>query len=304
MNEFDRFLHNNRDLLANIKPLTHLEKQEAELERKNGFINKESGVPTFLNESDKELYFAKKNRICPALALCRMAVTKENAKEYSIKINGKKKKFRPKRKEKEQLMEYDKASKIFWNMYLKDSIYPNQFIVDNDNRIAIQELIKYFIQDPSCKLDLNKGICLAGGVGTGKTNLMNQLSLFTQDNNLESFFSVKGMRGIIREVSSGGLKVIDNYLMNDICFDDIAIRQTALKSYGTDINPLDELIQGRYERFVKRNPRPTHFTTNLDFNPNDENNYRTLRSMYDERSLDRIREMCNFIYLGGNSRRK
>jgi len=309
MNEFDRFLEKNsrtlRGAFISVAPLSAQEKKDVAYEKKNGFKHMVKDEVQFISPMHKEMFHAKKNKVCMALACCKYAVSVFNAKEYKKKILGPRKVFRPRIKEKVQLMDYKEASKRFWFMYLKDSISPKEFIIDDKNKAEIAELLKYFIQDPTGRLDQNKGICLMGGVGTGKTNLMNQLSLFLKDSELETQFEVKSMRSIVREVSGKrGLSVIDDYLMGDICLDDIAIRQTSVKSFGTEINPLDELIQGRYERFSKKNSRPTHFTTNLDFNPNNAHEMQVLRSMYDERSLDRIREMCNFIYLGGTSRRK
>jgi len=308
MNEFDKFIQKNARTLEgafrSVSPLSASEKKQASYEQRHGFVHRVADEVQFITPMHKEMYFARKNKKCMVTACCKYAVTLHNQKEYKKKILGPKAIFRPRIKDKVQLMDYKEASKKFWFMYLKDSIAPTEYIIDNENKEAISELIKYFIQDPTCRLDQTKGICLMGGVGTGKTNIMNQISFFLKDHDLETYFEVKSMRSIIRDVSKNGLPVIDSYLMGDICLDDIAIRQTAIKSYGTDINPLDELIQGRYERFSKRNSRPTHFTTNLDFNPNNSTEMQVLRSMYDERSIDRIKEMCNFIYLGGTSRRK
>lgn len=308
MNEFDKFMKDNKRTLQgafnSVGPLTASEKKHASYEERNGFVHRVADEIQFISPMHKEMHFAKKNKKCMVTACCKYAVTIFNSREYKKKILGPKAIFRPRIKAKVQLMDYAEASKKFWHIYLKDSIAPKEYIIDSENKEAISELIKYFIYDPSCRLDFTKGICLMGGVGTGKTNIMNRISMFLDDNGFDNQFSVKSMRSVIREVSKNGLPVIDSYLMGDICFDDIAIRQTTIKSYGTDINPLDELIQGRYERFAKRNSRPTHFTTNLDFNPNNSTEMQVLRSLYDERSIDRIKEMCNFIYLGGTSRRK
>ena len=112
------------------------------------------------------------------------------------------------------------------------------------------------------------------------------------------------MREYVKEVATGGLSVTTEYLQGDYCFDDIAVSAPKLNHYGTEINPLDDLIQGRYDRFTKRNSKPTHFTMNLNFNPTTESDKQLIEKIYDPRSIDRIRQMCNFVYLGGKSRRK
>lgn len=299
MNEFDRFLKKNCDLLAHLSPLTKEEREvmsaRSQERQRNPFEH--------MSDYDREIYIAKKNKICPAFAASRYATAKFNSKEYGKKILGREYKAPFMQKPKDQLMDYKKASKLFWEVYLKDSIQPTTFIIDENNKMAISNLLKYFIVDPTCVFDLNKGICLAGGVGTGKTNIMQQLAYFCEDNELSTGFKIQSMRGVAKEVARSGIDATTKYMTEDICFDDIAVGSQTINTYGTLINPLDDLIQGRYDRFVKRNSRPTHFTTNLDFNPNDQENSSILEMMYDKRSIDRIKQMCNFVYLGGKSRR-
>jgi DNA replication protein DnaC len=298
-NEFDRFLQKNCDILNQIKPLSHEERALVLAkvnERRNNPLEN-------MTDIQRVIHIAKKNKTCPALATSLHGKAIFNTIEQGKKAHGN----RPQRtifnKPKLQLMDYKEAKQKFWHVYLKDCLMDRDFVIDNNNRVEIDNLLKYFIQDPSGLFDLRKGICLAGGVGTGKTEIMKQLSYFCEDNQLETGFKVQSMREIAKEVARSGIDATTKYLTSNYCFDDIAVGAANQNTFGTIVNPLDDLIQGRYERFTKRNSKPTHFTTNLDFNPNDEHTRGIIENIYDIRSIDRLKQMCNFVYLGGTSRR-
>jgi DNA replication protein DnaC len=300
-NEFDRFVKKHGNILNSIPPLTEKERQEMHLRKEKQQSQNLEGM----SEMDKALYFARKNKRCVALAACFQAIAEQNTKEWKEKTTvGGRQIFRQVSKKMVQQMDLIEAKEKFWNMYLKDSVYPNEYEVDKLNAPQLDQLVKYFIQDPSCKLDLNKGIAICGSIGSGKTEIMKQLSFFCTDNDFETAFKMKSMREYVKEVGTAGLSATTEYLQGDYCFDDIAVSAPNITHYGTQINPLDDLIQGRYDRFTKRNSKPTHFTMNLNFNPNTQAAKELIEKIYDPRSIDRIRQMCNFVYLGGQSRRK
>lgn len=230
----------------------------------------------------------------------------ENARIYKEKVNASprqsKLSFAPIKKE--QLMKYEDAAKMFWNLYLKDSISPNTFIVDVHNATKVQELIKYFIRDPNCKLNLNKGIFLCGSVGSGKTILMQQLSLFCQDNQFDTAFEFVSMTDYLREIAISGQSAVVDYSTGQYCFDDMAVSYPTIKYFGNELNPLDDLVYSRYKCHTKKNPKLTHCTSNLNFNAKDQESLNLITKYYDLRAIDRLRQMCNFVYLGGESRRK
>lgn len=292
----------NANILNMIAPLSDEERQQNELKAQ---VRQESKAIQMLDPYKKALHYARKNKKCVALAAAQFALAEFNAIEYKKKLLGKSNKAQIFiSKAMSQQMEYQSAAKSFWNDYLKNCFYPNRFVIDEYNAAIIEQLLKYFIQDPTCKLDLKKGIALAGGVGTGKTEIMKQLCAFCEDNDFETQFKMKPMREILRELSKDGMSVINDYLQLNYCFDDIAIGGNVINHFGTTINPLDDLIQSRYDRFTKRNSKPTHFTMNISFDPRATENKEMLSKMYDIRTIDRIKQMCNFVYLGGESRRK
>lgn len=294
-NEFDRVMNKLLFDIQNIQPSTESKNENFKLSR-----NPTDG----LSKLQTIIYFAKKNGKDVDAAVATFEQQKEKNIAYCEKVYG----YNPRRqktakKDKIQLMPYETAKSVFWHEYLKQSVFPNEYKIDKYNGAEIGELLKYFIQDPTGKINQNKGICLIGGKGTGKSNLMVSLSKFCTDYKLDTAFNFVKMRDVTRAVSSKGIQAIEGYFLGDICFDDIAVGSSNIKTYGTEVNPLEDLIHVRYDRFVKPNSRPTHFTSNLNFNPKNESELELLKGFYDELVIDRLLQMCNFVYLGGNSRR-
>lgn len=314
--DFNKFLIQNESTLkaalSNVQPLSEYEKQEVALEQKEGFrYNKKRdfGPIAEIRKLVKVISEARALKKNPVVAACQFALRvfncKENEKNYfrdKILNTTKKPVSVPRLRQKKQLMEYTPENKIaFAKKYLLPLFAAkNQaFKFDDKNKAVIDQLFRYFIQDPKCKLDLHKGIFICGSVGTGKSSLMKAFERFTKDNNFESSFDVVCMRQVNMEVDASGLSSLKQYCSGNRMFDDIALRQKKINSFGTQIMPSDEIIQLMYQRFTKLIPRPTHFSSNVDFWNNKE-----LSKIYDERSIDRLFEMCNVVYLGGSSRRR
>jgi len=312
---FNKFLIQNESTLkaalSNVSPLSEYEKQQVDLEQKEGFQydrNKSYKKQSETRKLGKVIAEAVRTKKNPVVAACQFALRlfdcKENEKKYRNKIIGSNTKAvaAPRLRPKKQLMEYTPANKIaFAKKYLLPLFAAkNQaFVFDDKNKAVIDQLFKYFIQDSGCKLDLHKGIFICGSVGTGKSSLMQAFSRFTKDNNFENSFDVVCMRKVNMEVDASGLSSLKQYCSGNRMFDDIALRTKKINSFGTKIMPSDEIIQLMYKRFTKLIPRPTHFSSNVDFWNNKE-----LSKIYDERSIDRLFEMCNVVYLGGSSRRR
>jgi len=301
-NEFDRFIEKHVDIL---KPILvsdlAAQKSYSESNMSDGWHNR---IVDNMTPLQRTLYFAKKNGKCLIEAEKNHFAALEKSKEHGKKIVQSTIKPTASTRIKTNLMPLLEAKTKLWNMYLKDSFAPAKFVVDDDNREVLEQLTKYFIRDESCEFDLKKGIALVGGVGTGKTNLMKQISYFCKDNNLETAFNLKDMEQFVAEVGTFGLSAENKYFTSNYCFDDIAIGNKEVNYYGTKTNPLGDLIHGTYLRYTRRVSKPTHFTMNINFDPTDEVERQKLAEIYDIRWIDRLREMCNFVYLGGGSRRK
>lgn len=173
-------------------------------------------------------------------------------------------------------------------------IYGAQFEIDKDNENVVQELCFYFSGDKRFKGDLNKGLLLAGGVGVGKTSLMQ----FFSRNQVFSYRMIS-CREVEKAFDSNGYEAVEMYSNNlpisvngnpfghqviGYCFDDIGTEEDG-KHFGKQKNMMTEIILNRYDRRLPFNS--THLTTNLKASE--------LMDGYGTRATDRLKELMNII---------
>lgn len=178
-------------------------------------------------------------------------------------------------------------------------------VIDDDNKQIVQNLCLYFSNDERFDGDLNKGLCLMGGVGVGKTTLM---KMFVKNPRLsyrmeacrdvEANYASKGEEYLYR--CSYNLQVAVNsdpfgHQLIGFCFDDLGTEANG-KHFGKDKNVMTEILLNRYDN--KLDYLSTHITTNLTANQ--------LKEQYGSRVVDRFREMFNMITfpVDAKSRRK
>jgi DNA replication protein DnaC len=177
--------------------------------------------------------------------------------------------------------------------------------VDVDNIDIVRNLCYYFTDDERFKGDLTKGLLLVGGVGIGKTTMM---EFFKR--NQKASYRILSCREIESDFSSEGEKSVQYCSYNvpiavnsnpfghqeiGFCFDDLGTEANA-KHYGKEKNVMAEIILNRYDNKI---PFPcTHITTNLTADQ--------IKEQYGSRVTDRMREMFNIITFDKNakSRRK
>lgn len=172
--------------------------------------------------------------------------------------------------------------------------FKSHYAVDSDNALVIESLSKYFANDSSSSLNLSKGLLLMGGVGVGKTTLLNFFRF-----NQKISFRIVSCRTVENEFSTKGDEMVRFYSHNHIpafgsnpfaqsfmgyCFDDLGTESNG-KHFGKDKNAMAEVILNRYDSGLELNT--THITTNLTA---DE-----LKLQYGTRVTDRLREMMNVV---------
>lgn len=180
--------------------------------------------------------------------------------------------------------------------------------IDEFNERVVGMLCLYFSGDErfnSDGYDLNKGLCLFGGVGVGKTTLMEK---FFQ--NQRQSYIIKMCRAVEDEFATTGDIVLREYgiarqcaVNGDpyghqtlgYCFDDLGTEPPS-KYYGKNVDVMAEIILNRYDNRIPFNQ--THITTNLS---TDE-----IISRYGSRVADRMQQMFNMIAFSpkAKSRRK
>lgn len=197
------------------------------------------------------------------------------------------------------------AVKYTWEEIM--GFYRERFTIDPDNEEIVINLCKYFACDDGFKGDSNKGLLLFGGVGIGKSTLM---QFFTR--NQKASFRLINCRDIESDFSSDGEKSVQNCSYNikiatnsdrfghtemGFCFDDLGTEANG-KHYGKEKNVMAEILLNRYQNIVDERGKCvgkwTHVTTNLSA---DE-----LMTQYGSRVIDRMKEMFNIIVFPENAK--
>lgn len=175
------------------------------------------------------------------------------------------------------------------------------WVMDQFNRPIIENLCKYFTGDSTGPLNLKKGILLRGGVGCGKTSIM-QLFQYNQTNS----FNIVSCREVAYKFANDGHSAISQY--NNLlyssnlkltfgqkeigtCFDDLGTEEEK-KNFGNQVNVMADIILNRYDKketmFAK-----THMTSNLSVSE--------IEQYYGTRVKSRLVEMFNDVVFENNS---
>ena len=198
---------------------------------------------------------------------------------------------------------------IDWNVHANLIVmigkhYESNFKVDKNNQRALKEMLLYFTGNELFSGNLNKGLMLIGEVGTGKSLLFKIFKKYTKDVIRTNGYQMHPAIDIIDNVNIQGVECLNIYSNNFEgkqahpirCYiDDIATNREKVKHYGTEINVIEQLLSLRYNVF-QRYGTLTHISSNKY--PEE------LSAQYDERIIDRMKEMFNIIELEGSSRRK
>lgn len=199
------------------------------------------------------------------------------------------------------------------------------FMVDDANREVMKALCLYFMNSPEfeqlqvknehgelvpANWKLNKGIALVGGVGRGKTKMMQMFAI-----NKRQIFEVLNAQELsalfVRKGEQGGYEMIEQFrsihrpdlikhednLWQErvgLCIDDVGTEDEKV-SFGNRSNVISEILAARYGN-TKLLKCMTHITTNLGING--------IKQKYGERIQSRVLEMFNIIELPGGDRRQ
>lgn len=178
------------------------------------------------------------------------------------------------------------------------------FVIDENNKEIVSLLCKYFSEDPEFEklgYSLKKGILLFGGVGVGKTHLMqlfrnNQKQSYQpvacQD--VESLYAKNGpdsnpqtgelgLRKYFGLVSLNSKNMYGHDVLGYL-FDDLGQEITNTKYFGTERNVMLEVLSQRYKNGLHK---ATHLTTNLSGEQ--------IKQIYGARVSDRMKEMFNIL---------
>lgn len=201
-----------------------------------------------------------------------------------------------------QEMDYDEARRKFWNILQMRAAHiavntgqPDfKWIFDEDSAAKIGNLLKYFINDPSGKYPLTKGLFVFGAPGTGKTEVMQAIARFTEEYELTKRFEFVNMSAVYDSARRGSDEV-QTQEQFDRCFDEFGRITGSVLQYGNPIDLNEAILEARYIRF-QRYGQLTHLITNATPNATE--------TMFSPALYDRIRAMCTGVLFSGQSKRK
>ena len=169
----------------------------------------------------------------------------------------------------------------------------HNFQITEHNRPIIYAMLEYFTGSENSQYDLNKGLCLIGNVGSGKTLLFDAFKLYTSQLLQTNSFRCHNAKNIIDNAEKDGVKTVNEINFIDrtptvIYIDDIGKDSENVNHYGTKFNVIEQLLDERYLIFSQYR-KLTHISTNL--HPD------KIKESYGDRIYDRMREMLNIVML-------
>jgi len=180
------------------------------------------------------------------------------------------------------------------------SIEPD-FVITDDNRAVYSKFIQWIHGDPEYMGYLNKGILLLGPTGTGKTLVMQIMSVyrtidnikFRHNNNVYNLvYDVVDVNQIISMFVQGGYDTIQSFTTRQaLCLDDLGSEKAYAKRFGNSVDAISYIINERYQRKLL-----TLATTNYPLT--------AIEERYDDRILSRLYGLFNFHSLKGDDWRK
>lgn len=176
------------------------------------------------------------------------------------------------------------------------------FTIDNDNKKFLNQLCRYFSQDKAFETvhngDLNKGMFIYGGHGTGKTSSLLIIQQISKKYALKQlWFPIIETGDVVMKFNTEKNKdfIIKDYSTGNYMFDDLGAETSAsnIFIYGKE-DIFIRILEARYVQYISKGTI-THITSNLTLSE--------IKKRYGPRVEDRFIEMFNIIELGGDSRR-
>lgn len=209
----------------------------------------------------------------------------------------------PMRQHKPEPMQYDEARRKFWSILQFRaaaietlSEQPFEWRFDKVEAEILQNLVRYFINDPESSYPLHKGLFVYGEPGTGKTEIVLALQKFCDTHGMEKAFKFTSMSAVhIQTKTDKDFDPVAENIQYDRAFDEFGRHAGAVIRFGDALDINEALVELRYERW-KRYGQLSHFIANAT--PND------VQTLFSPMVFDRIREMCTSVLFPGKSKRQ
>lgn len=202
-----------------------------------------------------------------------------------------------------QEMSYDDARKKTWAILMERaaeiSALKNTdfaFVFIDKQAAVVAAIIRYFINDPTCPLNLAKGLFVCGLPGAGKTEVMMAMHRLCKENGLSKYFEITDMSTV--HILAKGNKDFDPVTplkQFARCLDEFGRHIGPTVRFGDALDINEAVIEERYKGF-SRHGKLTHIVTNMT--PNEA------AASFSPMITDRIKEMCQSVEYPGTSNRK
>ena len=209
-----------------------------------------------------------------------------------------------------QSLSFDIASTVIEKIYGLELSRKNKGRwLDEEQKQVLDNIIKYFIGDPTSPYALHKGLFLYGGYGVGKTFLFRAMQTLCKISPIQTMqFEEVSTKTFVtswknfKESKDKKNNPVVQYGRGNLLLDDLGEEPQTIMSYTNAENPIDELLSERYIAF-DRFGQLTHVTSNLGLGESETALEDQLTRLYGSRILDRFNDMFEVILLPGDSKR-
>lgn len=195
---------------------------------------------------------------------------------------------------------YETAKFYVWEAY-KSVLQVERGItkphVNENTKLILQELTKWFFCIPGGSIPLDKGVYLFGNYGCGKTMIMKTFRLVL--NKINEFhpvphraFKIVYCKNIIEQYRENPKFNMSEFQKGVWCMDDIGYGAQEVKKWGNSINPVEEILHANHKRLLDVGA-VTIATSNLSLED--------CQHLFDARVADRMYEMFFPVKMDGKS---
>jgi len=167
------------------------------------------------------------------------------------------------------------------------------FEIDQENKDILNSLVLYFMGAAE-PLDPERGICMMGNVGSGKTFLLKTFRDMNIPGHSFGFIRCRDIARKFAELGYGPVNSIGRSSTASILFDDLG-KEEPKAHYANREEIMAEIVQDRYELWVEKKYK-THFTCNISLDQ--------IQKRYGHHVESRLRGMCNIVILGATETSK
>lgn len=201
-----------------------------------------------------------------------------------------------------QWLTYETARPLFWEAY-KQVVFRDKGVIpilDGNMKTVVPNVVKWLINDPMGKYNLNKSLYLWGELGVGKSALAEAAFWFLENLRLRHAWDEKEIKfssldeAFFQVYTSKSLEGFAAFATGNWILDELKAKHLKYKHFGNDIYLIDDLLTVRYNQWKKG--AQTIITSNIP-------SKQLAKVLTENRTFDRVREQYNIVNLKGANKR-